>query len=230
VGDFDSDGRADLLQQFASTLVVWLAGAGGRLQARPAVALPFDVDDVAVADFDGDGRDDVAVSTRGEGMLRVLLAAGTGDLVAAESQFAFSGALWASDLDGDARIDLTLVRRYDSSAQTRPVATLQGLSAGRFGTPSEVAVGPLAPLATRMVDIDRDGRPDLIYDISKGYYSYASELVMGDGLGGFVQGPSVQTPGPLYDVGDFDGDGLVDLLTGRGGYVVTLGRNGPGCP
>jgi hypothetical protein len=174
LGDFDGDGRTDVATgstQIGRTDLVQLAGTGGVLEplALATVRARSYVRSVAAADFDGDGRSDLALSyvSIATGAwwsgIDVLLARDGADwprvaLAAREGRDDFR-ALAAGDLDGDGAQDLAAV---DAAGA---LAIFRGDGRGSFTRERE----PPAPLpgACRgahlaIADLDRDGRGDLI--------------------------------------------------------------------
>jgi hypothetical protein len=116
VGDFNSDGRPDLAVALASTNSVDFLFGDDQLAFSKRALTFLDIPnsfpgDLAVADLNGDGRLDLAVSDPGTGKVSVLL--GT-----AQGQFIMNGdydvgnspqAVAAGDLNGDGRTDLVAV-------------------------------------------------------------------------------------------------------------------------
>src|SRR5262249_58945400 len=91
----------------AGTVRVLLGNGDGTFQAAvsyPVGSLPVNV---AVADFDGDGAPDLAVSSYGAGTVSVLRNTGAGTFQPAVNYPAggYAWAVSAADLDGDGRPD-----------------------------------------------------------------------------------------------------------------------------
>jgi hypothetical protein len=149
-GDFDGDGDLDLLATLGSwshPLALFLEG--GSLDQLSCLA-PFEATATAFgADFDGDGRDELAIRGRdGIALLRLdRVAAPT--LVLRESLPAGARVL-AADLDGDAAASLVV---YEPSSGRLSERKAQGNSTD-FG-----AIRPLHGLLAG--DFDGDGRDDL---------------------------------------------------------------------
>lgn len=121
---------------------------------------------VALADFDADGRLDVAVANTGNGRLTVhrnISSAGsltTGSFAAPVVVTIDTGlyAIAIGDLDGDGRLDLAV---SDSSGSN--VYVLRNTSAGpaiSFGLPVTLTTGT-KPRGIAIGDIDGDGKPDI---------------------------------------------------------------------
>jgi hypothetical protein len=74
VGDFDGDGKMDLLSANNSNTLSLLLGKGnGTFEAVQNYPTGYSPCSVAVGDFDGDGKPDIALADRGDGTISVLL-------------------------------------------------------------------------------------------------------------------------------------------------------------
>src|SRR5881628_2469498 len=117
VGDFNGDGRLDLAVTNASsydvpgTVSVLLGNGDGTFQSALSFAAGSDARSVAVGDFNGDGRPDLAVANAGyPGTVSVLLGNGDGTFQPAQSFAAGSNAVSVAvgDVNGDGRPDLVV--------------------------------------------------------------------------------------------------------------------------
>lgn len=189
---------------------------------------------LASADFNGDGRADLAVANSDANVVSVFLNAGAGRLVpAAASPWPVGGPttdprgsspfdVTAADVNGDGHVDLISA---DTRAHT--VTILLGDGVGGFARhpASPVRVGALFPRRVRAADLDRDGRLDLVTANESGNLS----LLRGDGQGGFVPvaGSPLFEPGTVYEVavGDLDGGGGPDLVVCGTSFGLTVTRN-----
>lgn len=117
-GDFDNDGRPDLLTASGADVRVWLGSGNGIFQPPLASSLGAGgTNHVTVADFDRDGNLDVAASSygstfRGE-ILAIAFGYGDGDFAAPvfvygmfSLQYGGVGGLHHLDIDGDGDIDI----------------------------------------------------------------------------------------------------------------------------
>jgi subtilisin-like proprotein convertase family protein len=227
VGDFNGDGRLDLTTANLSSdnVTVLLGdGSGGFIAA---IGSPFSVGhwprSVAVGDFNGDGRLDLATASSN---VTVLLGDGLGGFSPAPgSPFAvgsFPQSVAVGDFNGDGKLDLTTAN-YNSNN----VTVLLGNGSGGFSpaSGSPFAVGTY-PLSVAVGDFNSDGKPDLT-TANASVGTSTVTVLMGNGLGGFS--PASGSPfsvgsGPRsVAVGDFNGDGRLDLTTANNSaYNVTV--------
>jgi hypothetical protein len=146
--DFNGDGRTDLAvaNSAGSSVTVLLRQPGGGFAADAGSpisvgAVPITV---AAADFNGDGRTDLAVATNSAGTVTVLLrqpgggfGADSGSPISVPSAY----GLAAADFDGDGRIDLAVSQ--DSPGTLAVLRNTTPLAAA----PTPVVAAPPAPPA-----------------------------------------------------------------------------------
>ena len=175
VGDFNGDGRPDLVvaNDGASTVSVLLnttaAGATAPTFApQTTFAVGANPYSVAVADFNGDGRPDLAVANSADGTVSVLLnttaAGATAPSFAAQPTFAVGGnplSVAVGDFNGDGRPDLVVANFGNAT-----VVGAAGHDGGRGDRPLLRRPGHLRrrdqPLLRGGGDFNGDGRPDLV--------------------------------------------------------------------
>jgi hypothetical protein len=221
-GDLSGHARVDVVAVDAGLhqLRVFHGAAGG-FTAGPTISTMRGPRRVVLADTGGDGRLDLLVL--GDEGLAVHVAQPDGgfappQVLLAGPQFADIGT---ADLNGDGRLDLTLVDRGRAV-----VSVLVGSGAGRFAVTESYLVGG-GPTALQLGDMDGDGRIDAL---TLNQFDDSATLLRGSGDGRFDGVRAVVTElGALVGVAidDFDRNDHPDLaaVSEDGGQVgVFLGR------
>ena len=225
----------------AAALAILTAAAGSTAgAAAPAPRLPMPpvfgtwdnyylgswASSVAVGDFTGDGRQDVALSTgfyfdpTNDWKLFLFPQTASGTLgrpVRLDTDGQVNGeamALAAGDIDGDGRTDLVLAvdKGVDVYLQRNGSLTFAGL----IDLPGTRHAG--------LADIDGDGDLDLVVNRKSGVVSLA-----GTGAGAF--GPAQRVNDVSYkeiETGDVTGDGLSDIVGFQGNFLDVVGGRSDG--
>jgi hypothetical protein len=156
VGDFNGDGKPDLVEANSGNNIVRLLlsnGAGG-FTGGGAVQTGSLPHSVAVADFNGDGKLDVVAANYGSNTVTVLLGNGSGGLIAAAgSPFAVGvnpESVLAADINGDGRPDIVTA---NSGGNT--ITVLLGNGSGGFaaaaGSPFAAGTNPVSVVAADFI-------------------------------------------------------------------------------
>jgi hypothetical protein len=161
---------------------------------------------VAVGDFNGDGRQDLAVANQLSANVSILLGNGNGTFGGATNfGVGFTPfAVAVGDFNGDGRQDLAVANQGSAT-----VSILLGNGNGTFGAATNFGVG-FAPLSVAVGDFNGDGRQDLAV-VNQG--SATVSVLLGNGNGTFGAATNfAAATGPLsVAVGDFNRDGKQDL-------------------
>ena len=254
IGDFDADGNADVVVanqcstsdcKSGGSVSVLLGTGNGKLQAAQTYSSGANTAlSVAIADFDKDGRLDLAVANQCQdsscqnGAVSVLLGNGNGTFRAAQS-YASAGyqtdSVAVGDFNGDGNPDLVLASQcQDSSCQNGGLSVLLGNGDGTFQVAQ--SYGSAASQADLVVvtDLDGDGILDLVVsnlcqrgDCSSGAVS--SLLGRGNGTFRAAHAYSSGGAGAYSLVGDdFNGDGNKDVVVANSDGTNVLLGNGDG--
>lgn len=215
-GDLDGDGLRDLVVVFSSldpVMTVFpgtLDGLGEPVQVGAFGDLSVegeDVYDMSIADMNADGLLDVAVLTD-EDVVRVVLNQGAGSYVGGSDIMLGTGNWFRCDVvdvDGDGALDVLVWEDGGEIGYVSDVASPGALiSLGASGSTIGVRVG----------DLDGDGLGDVVTSESGGGLRWARREA-----GGFAPFGEVDVDlsnfvrdGVAGVVGDFDGDGMLDVV------------------
>jgi hypothetical protein len=187
---------------------------------------------LAIADFNQDGKPDLAISEGSR--LDVMLSNGDGTFTLAPGSpipipsppyddFAspYLGSIAVGDFNHSGHVGLAVVEFQNEAA-----AILLGNGDGTFSLSSaNFANSPGFPTsAIQAVDFNGDGNLDLaLINSALG----VSQVDLGYGDGAFNAGGQL-SPGDGAAVGDFNGDGKLDVAVADGGGVFVLLGNGDG--
>jgi len=166
---------------------------------------------VAVGDFNGDGKPDIAVANSGSGNVSILLGNGDGTFQPAMNFSAGNNpsTVLIGDFNGDGKLDLVLYQRGDvQTSQAGSVSILLGNGDGTFQAPKTLALDP-GTYAIAVGDFNLDKKSDLVV----GEIGHVA-IYLGKGDGTFQPVIGVSAPyadGAAIVVADFNGDSKPDL-------------------
>lgn len=198
-GDFNNDGREDLITDCGQQVAVSLSEGDGVYGLPVCYPLPSGaVDDYIVGDFNNDGSLDL-VMVNGTNVFYEYLNDGTGEFHV-HSKFAAKAPVFtitAADMNHDGKIDLAL------AGSANKVYVYFGNGKGSF------SAGPVTAMSFKssldIGDFDGDGNADLLGQ-SNGF-----QIAYGDGHGHFQTTPG-QGSDIIYKPYDINGDGKTDLI------------------
>ncbi len=199
-----------------SRLTVWQPTGGASSEAATLFSRTivedhgfgnFDSESFVVADFNHDGRPDLAVSNRSiSGAVQVGFGNGSGDfrfhdMVSYNTPDVRSIA--GADVDGDGVLDLivNMPSRYQASG-----AVLLGRPDGSFGPLQELIGDANYSFGTiAAADVNSDGRADFVFGTANGYAAHIVSIAAPAGLAAVARG-------------DLNGDGKLDLVALNTGF------------
>ncbi len=190
-GDFNGDRLADIVAVGAGVLYFFPGdGAGGfGSPVRTSGTAPGQAPvRLAVGDFNGDGKPDVAISpqTTIGGSVTIWLGRGDGTFQQGATVGGASNSIVAADFNGDGYADLAI-----GHGPTPAVSVLLSRGDGTFEAAIEYAVsGDSGTVLLTAADLDGDGATDLVAVTAVGATGDANNRVnvlMGRGDGTFLQ-------------------------------------------
>jgi large repetitive protein len=212
IGDFNGDGKQDLAVVNSGTndVSILLGDGTGNFAAASIAATTFPVGagafSLAVGDFNGDGKLDLAVGNESANTVSILLGDGSGGFSPAVDYAAGTspGSVAVGDFNGDGKQDLAV-----ADVGSGGVSVLLGDGTGRLSSPTATTTGA-SPYSVAVGDFNRDGKQDLVVANSGGT---AASVLLGNGAGGLSAATNYTTGAAPRGVavGDFNKDGKPDL-------------------
>src|SRR5213593_1466020 len=218
VGDFNADGLQDLAvaNHDSNTVSVLLGAGNGDFQEAPQSPIAVGTTPVwiAVGDFNGDGKPDLAVANVNSDTVSVLLGNGDGTFQAAQTFAVGDGptSVTAGDFNRDGVQDLATGNWFSGD-----VSVLLGIGNRTFEQPASLPSG-VSVISPVVGDFDGDGKLDLAV---ANYSNNNISVFWGNGDGTFQQPPLIVPSGGALPncvvVGDLNGDGKLDLAVANSG-------------
>jgi hypothetical protein len=232
LGELNGDGRLDFAvdNNFAGSVSVFLNQGNAtfkRTDYSPGIGLNTTI---ALGDLNGDGHLDIVVGDYSNSKVVVLLNNGDGTFTS-KSPFSVPGSntevIALGDLNNDGKLDLAVT--YHNSAV---VSVLMGNGNGTFGPGTNYArgAGPQG-FGLALGDVNGDGHLDIVaantQDSNANNSSLSVLLNHGDGTFAPHTDYGVGNRPRAVALGDLDGDGHLDIISGNeanGDVSVLLGH------
>lgn len=214
ITDVTGDGIPDIVATepgFSPPVVAVLKGNGDGTFQRPATYFPSggQPDSIAIGDFNGDGKPDIAVANFQTATISVLL--NQGGVFGPPITLPVGNNPYevvAGDVNGDGKLDL-VTANHDSGT----VSVLLGNGDGSFQPQLSFAAGT-NPASVVVADFNGDGKLDIAASDSA---NNMEDVLLGNGDGTFqpqVSFPVPNTPGSAVGA-DFNGDGQPDVAVAQ---------------
>lgn len=221
--DFNNDGKTDLAvaNPNGNSVSIYLGDGLGRFGAArvfsvgapPTSNASNAPTSLAAADFNGDNKVDLVTANALGGGVTILSGDGAGNFSAQKIAVAGGGSpnyVVTGDFNLDSKMDVALTRNGNFSTLT----ILFGNGNSGFSGQTDFATSVVNSQGLTAGDLNSDGKPDLVVSSNPGGIF---SVLLNDGAGGFGA-PTVYTLNTnagwnsIATIGDFTGDGKVDLI------------------
>ena len=225
--DFNNDGRLDIVvaNPTANSISVLLGNGNGTFQAAKTSAAGDNPLSIAVGDFNADGKLDLAAANGGTASVSVMRGNGDGTFQAPSSIEIGSdpSSVAVGDFNGDGKLDLAATSNVyvpyysyyygNYGFNEGHVHVLLGSGTGSFAAPTDASLGFGYHTSAAAADLNGDGNDDVVaVNVEYSAVTVALGSSTGDPLG-FAASYGTGWSPQAVAVGDFTGDGVLDLAT-----------------
>ena len=237
VGDFNGDGKPDLLAARGGQFDIVLNRGSGKL--APAVGYQSIGGLGILADLNGDQKTDLIftrITAPDKSVAIPVLAAPGGTFPLSRSYFLPGGnyamSIMTGDLNTDGKLDLVELNWQSLTWRGGHLNRLLGNGDGSFAVLPDLLTGSTDSSGAALSDLNHDGRLDAVV-VGGG----AVNVHLGLGNGNFQSPVATTSHYPtLPAVADFNGDGIPDVALNASARMILLGngdgtfRNGASLP
>lgn len=228
--DMDRDGHLDLVVCGGGRVVALHGRGDGHFDVASSVDAGENPVDLAAADLDGDGLEDLVVANHATTYVTLLFAvAGGGFARRSHSQFDVGvsphpHAVRLYDIDGDGHADLLVDDRTPES-----IRVFAGVGDGTFANARSIGVGGDPYRGMTLAHLNEDEFLDLLTPNPDHI-----AILIGDGSGAFAQSTTLRPGFAPFSVtaADLNGDGIADIAAasgeGAGGTLAVWHGRGDG--
>lgn len=234
IGDVNKDGRKDLAINLGGEVRVLLGTRDGFDTDKPIVLKGDRASDVVLADFDGDGMDDVAISNFGTGndAANSFVYYSDGKDFSSREKLEIptfgATALSAGDINGDGKPELVVSNQRINYYHALQSAVFWNKD-GKFAFGNRTQLDTQGSTSNCIGDVNNDGRPDVVFFNLEGYYRDGpayTRIYWGDGTRNYTPNRVLDVAPTHYVTGvghaDLDDDGDVELIINQGRWMNGL--------
>ena len=225
-GDFDGDGKPDIVGASAGNVIVVLRNTSTRgslsfdstiINVSSGAALRG----LALADMDGDGKLDIIACDATDSIVIIPNTSSIGTIQVSTAMTVATGNSYhayniaIADLNADGKPDIAISYSTASSYFTIFQNNSSSKSNFQLSTPINTNVTTIYPYNIRIGDIDKDGKPDIILSGNTSCFIYLNTspnlgvIQISPTYYSLLNNPSIVT-GDLQ-IADIDGDGKPDV-------------------
>lgn len=214
IGDFNGDGRQDVIVSSfddrtgnASSIAILFGNGDGSLQSTRPIASGLAATSIESADFNHDGKLDLALLSSIRSTVGVILGNGDGTFKAQNliSQTGRPQEFAVADFNHDGFADLA-----DVDYSGGLVNVFINAGSGTFQSAAAVATGGISLTSIAVADLNQDGVADLVVG---DFFGRSLFELNGNGDGSFKSSVTIASGYSPYNeaIADFNGDGAIDI-------------------